>query len=181
MTTQVPTDTPHAGAPVVRRDLWPCLTPAALGLAGALHLRLALTGGLDGAGLVTKLVLLLAFGQLAAACFLGGLLGALLLVGMRLDLRLVVLVAAGTTVLAILDVVAHTTALLPDLAGISALHGTHGGAGHVAVGGALVGAEMLAVLALTPVLPGPWPRRGRELLLGLGVLVWLLWLGGVLG
>jgi hypothetical protein len=173
MTTQVPTDTPNTvPAAVVRRDLRFWFAPVALAAAGALHLQLVLDAVLTGNGFVQTFVLVVALGQVTAACYLGG----LRIAGVRPDLPTVVLVLAGTTGLAALDALAHTTGLLVPLTGHAAHH-----SGHLVLGAATVAAEVLAVLALATRLPAPWPRRVRDLLLGLGASVWLLWLVGVLG
>jgi|tagenome__1003787_1003787.scaffolds.fasta_scaffold19916119_1 hypothetical protein len=173
MTTQVPTDMLNtAPAAVVRRDLWFWTAPVALAVAGALHLQLVLSAAFTGNGFVQTFVLLVGLGQIAAACYLGG----LRIAGARPDLPTLVLVLAGTTALAVLDAVAHTTGLLVPLSDHAAHH-----SGHLVLGAATVVAEVVAVLALATLLPAPWPRRARDLLLGLGASVWLLWLVGVLG
>ena len=173
MTTQVPTDISCAGpASAVRRDLWFWLAPVALAAAGALHLQAVLAAVFTGSGVVQTFVLCIALGQVAAACYLGG----LRLAGVRPDLPTLVLVLAGTTALAALDLLAHTTGLLVPLSE----HAAHR-SGHLVLGALTVGLEVLAVLALAPLLRAPWPRRVRDLLLALGGSVWLLWLVGVLG
>jgi hypothetical protein len=173
MTTQVPTDMLNTDpAAVVRRDLWFWGAPIALAAAGALHLQLVLAAVFTGNGFVQTFVLLVALGQIAAACYLGG----LRIAGVRPDLPTLVLVLAGTLGLIALDAVAHTTTLLVPLADHAAHH-----SGHLVLGAATVALEVLAVLSLATALPAPWPRRTRDLLLGLGGSVWLLWLVGVLG
>jgi hypothetical protein len=173
MTTQVPTDVASTEpASVVRRDLRFWLAPVALAAAGALHLQLVLAAVFTGNGVVQTFVLLVALGQVAAACYLAG----LRIAGVRPDLPTVVLGLVGTTGLALLDLIAHTTGLLVPLSAHAAHH-----SGHLLLGAATVGLEVLAVLALATLLPAPWPRRTRDLLLGLGAAVWVLWLVGVLG
>ncbi|MGY1639299.1 hypothetical protein ACI78V_21850 [Geodermatophilus sp. SYSU D00742] len=56
-----------------------------------------------------------------------------------------------------------------------------GGHGPEAVGTATVGAELLALTALTALLPATWRGRATNGLLALGGLAWVLWFTGVLG
>jgi hypothetical protein len=49
------------------------------------------------------------------------------------------------------------------------------------LGTATVTAELLAVAALTALLPSSWRRRTTDALLALGGLAWALWFAGVLG
>ena len=164
----------------VRRAPWSWAAPAALAAAGGVHLIWASSLGDD--GLLQMGVVLSALGQLAAASFLVG----LLIAGLVPPRWMVVLLMAGTTALAVVDVLAHTTDLLPggtlvlapDGATDASLHGT---AGHGFLGAAAVAAEVLLVMSLARLLPAGWRRRTTDLLLGLGALLWGLWLIGLLG
>ncbi|MBB3082994.1 hypothetical protein [Geodermatophilus sabuli] len=55
------------------------------------------------------------------------------------------------------------------------------GHGPESVGTATVGAELLALTALTALLPATWRGRATNGLLALGGLAWVLWFTGVLG
>jgi hypothetical protein len=166
--------------------------------AGALHVAAAVEHASAG-DLVVGFFLLTTFAQLGIGLWLlqGSWLGA----GPGPGPLAIAL--AGTVLLVCLYLVVHTTDLL---AGLTGHEGGHGAAGHHAgaaveadgpvalgdrapadpeppdlLGTATVALELLSVLALTALLPGPWRGRALNALLALGALAWVAWLTGVLG
>ena len=170
--------------------------------AGALHVAAAVDHS-AARDFVVGFFLLTAFAQLGIGAWL--LLGTWL--GRRPGTGPVALALTGTVVLVGLYLVAHTTDLFTGLLvhADGSAHGGHGGVtspgmaipteGPVALGGELhvapeppdllgaatVAVEMLAVLALTALLPRTWRSRTVNALLALGGLAWAAWLTGILG
>lgn len=165
--------------------------------AGALHV--AAVDHSAASDLVVGFFVLTAFVQFGVGAWL--LLGAW--PGRRPATGAVAVALAGTVVLVVLYLVAHTTDVFAgQLAQADgAAHGGHGAGaaiptdGPVALsgelpaaperpdllGGATVALEMLSVLALTALLPRTWRGRTVNALLVLGGLAWAAWLTGVLG
>jgi hypothetical protein len=188
-----------------RATAWRWTAAAAVGAAGVAHL-ITSAGHLDDGQLVIAFFLVTAFAQLGAAVWLA----AGTLHRGRPAPRVVLLAIAGTVALIGVYLVAHLTTWLGDLAGTSAPVSVHDhsgaatdpfAAGHASsfdgsvplagkegpqpepvtlLGTLTVAAEVVAIAALSALLPARWRSRVLNGLLGLGALVWVLWLTGVL-
>ena len=186
---------PSPRAPALRR--WCALAAGATAAAGGLHV-LAALDHVGAREIVVGFFLVTALGQLASA---GGLAIAAV-TGERPAAPLVAGLQAATVGLVVLYLVAHTTGLLSEFTatgeplapvdphgadhdpatGPVALSGAPTASGEPAgpLGTATVVAELLAVVALTALLPRRARRLSGDLLLVLGVAAWVLWLAGVL-
>jgi hypothetical protein len=179
-----------------RASWWSWGAILTLAAAGGLHLLVA-AAHVDHSSLVVSFFLAVAAGQIGAA----GLLFVLSRPGLRPRAGLLAAGIAGTMALIGLYLVAHRTGLFADILGQSSPVGhQHGGTGHpVETGGlvaldqpvvqpeqpgaldaAVLGAEVLSVVALTALLPRTWRGRTVDALCALGALTWVLWLTGVL-
>jgi hypothetical protein len=126
---------------------------AALTASGIAHLAVAATSG--GSALVQVGALAAALAQFAGAGFLA----CLAVTGQRPSDAVAGLLLVGTIVLVAADLVAAS--------------------GIAAAGAALAG--LLVALSGAALLSGVRRRRAEDVLMGLGALVWLLWLVGVPG
>jgi hypothetical protein len=154
---------PHAGPA-------PWLWAAAAGLAATGGFHLMVASSLVGQPIVQVLFLLTALAGFGAASFLS----CLQATRQRPPRWMAVLVVSGTLGVVLLDLFGATTDLMADdTAGVSA------GVGRPAAGAAMV-AAVLTVFAATTLAEGAWRRRSRQLLVGVLVAGWLLWLMGLL-
>jgi hypothetical protein len=180
-----------------RTSLWSWTAILGLAATGVLHL-LAAAGHVDHSTVVVGFFLAVAAGQIGAA----GLLFVLSRPGLRLSPGLLGAGIAATVALIGLYLVAARTGVFADLLGQGTGTGHHAGPGRpVETGDSLVsldqpvvlpvspgvletavlGLEVLTVVALTALLPRTWRGRVVDALCALGALTWLLWLTGVLG
>jgi hypothetical protein len=178
---------PARGADGFPRWCWTAV--AATAAAGVLHLAVA-ADHVGASELVVAFFGGIALAQLATAVWLAVMAGT----GERPGVGVLSALLSATVGLVCLYLVAHGTDLLAGLtAGAGqdgAAHGHGGGTtGSVAAGteppGLLgtvtVTAELLAVVALTALLPPRGRRLAGNVVLALGGAAWVLWLTGVLG
>lgn len=154
---------------------WRWTALGCLAAAGALHLIGLAAPGAN--GLVQLYFLLAAVGQLVAAALLTG----QMLGGQPPAAWTSAFLLAGTVGLVALELLVHATDLLARLTRPQAA--TFSGAPQDGLGDGLlatatVAVEALLILALVALLPAPWRRRAANLLLGVGAVVWCLWLAG---
>ncbi|WP_448625184.1 hypothetical protein [Geodermatophilus sp. URMC 64] len=162
---------------------WSWTAILAFAASGLLHLLVA-ARHVDHSTAVLGFFLIVAAGQVGAA----GLLFVLTRPGLRPSAGLLTAGIAGTVGLIGLYLVAQRTGLFTDLLGTSsAAAGQHAGHGDPvpaesgARDAAVLGLEVLTVVALSALLPRTWRGRVVDALCALGALTWLLWLTGVLG
>jgi hypothetical protein len=177
---------------------WTIAAGLGVSAAGLLHVAAAVDHA-AASDLVVGFFVLTAFAQFGLGAWL--LLGTWL--GRRPGTGAVAAALVGTVVLVGLYLMAHTTDLVTGLLAHpdGSVHGGHdagavvptegpvslGGGVPAApeppdlLGGTTVASELLAVLALTALLPRTWRSRAVNALLVLGGLAWAAWLTGVLG
>ncbi|MCW2581228.1 MAG: hypothetical protein JWQ53_18 [Klenkia sp.] len=178
--------------PVATRWRW--VAAVATSAAAGLHVVAAVQH--TGAPVLAAGLLAAGAAQLALGLYLG--------IGSRgsgWDHRVVTTALAGTVVLVLAFLVAHTTPWLAGLPGAVGDHVGHG-TGHAtvtagpvslgltppaevpavdALGTATVALELLTVLGLAALLPDRWRSRATTAMLALGLAVWAAWWLGLLG
>lgn len=157
--------------------VWRWTALACLAAAGALHFLGLGTPGAN--GLVQLYFLLAAVGQFVAAALLTG----QVLGGRPPAAWTSALLLAGTVALVALELLIHATDLLSGLTRPQVPAGAFPGVPQDGLGDGLLATatvivEGLLIVALVALLPAPWRRRASNLLLGVGAVVWCLWLAG---
>jgi hypothetical protein len=195
----MPAPVPLSDAPRPTTGLrpWCALLAVATAAAGVLHVVTAVVH-VGASEVVVGFFLVAGFGQLAAA----GSIAIAAVTGARPGVRLLTTLLTAMVVLIGLYLVAHTTDLFAGLTATDGLglqdpHGAdhEGPSGPVSLGTtplrsgetagplgtATVAVELLAVVAITALLPPRGRRLSGNVLLALGTAAWVLWLTGVLG